>query len=248
MRRLVEASRVRILRLSVAGPGGLVESRPELHTELVMTTRGCSWIPLATRRLIPSWRSPHRTPPSRPGRTRLPSPLDFPHSYVVGSRTNRPASVEGNEKFTIGRAAATAALVVTAVRRRAARDVGEEPPAGPLTRQAPRASGAPRSPMSPPGAAKRAASTAVEVGRCARRLPPTAPPGYELERPETAVRRGPVGAASASPPWKVGFIEVPSLQDGARSTGAQRIGERAGRRRPRRAGRRQHRRAEPDRR
>ena len=27
-----------------------------------MTTRGCSWIPLATRRLIPSWRSPHRTP------------------------------------------------------------------------------------------------------------------------------------------------------------------------------------------
>ena len=63
MRRLVEASRVRILRLSVAGPGGLVESRPELHMELVMTTRGCSWIPLATRRLIPSWRSPHRTPP-----------------------------------------------------------------------------------------------------------------------------------------------------------------------------------------
>ena len=62
MRRLVEASRVRILRLSVAGPGGLVESRPELHMELVMTTRGCSWIPLATRRLIPSWRSPHRTP------------------------------------------------------------------------------------------------------------------------------------------------------------------------------------------
>ena len=27
-----------------------------------MTTRGCSWIPLPTRRLIPSWRSPHRTP------------------------------------------------------------------------------------------------------------------------------------------------------------------------------------------
>ena len=54
MRRLVEASRVRILRLSVAGPGGLVESRPELHMELVMTTRGCSWIPFATRRLISS--------------------------------------------------------------------------------------------------------------------------------------------------------------------------------------------------
>ena len=70
MRRLVEASRVRILRLSVAGPGGLVESRPELHMELVMTTRGCSWIPLATRRLIPSWRSPHRTPRNRESLTR----------------------------------------------------------------------------------------------------------------------------------------------------------------------------------
>ena len=31
-----------VLYLSVAGPGGLVESRPELHTELVMATRGCS--------------------------------------------------------------------------------------------------------------------------------------------------------------------------------------------------------------
>ena len=30
------------LYLSVAGPGGLVESRPELRTELVMATRGCS--------------------------------------------------------------------------------------------------------------------------------------------------------------------------------------------------------------
>ena len=80
MRRLVEASRVRILRLSVAGPGGLVESRPELHMELVMTTRGCSWIPLATRRLIPSWRSPHRTPRiatlmrQSPSRSNLPTP------------------------------------------------------------------------------------------------------------------------------------------------------------------------------
>ena len=27
-----------------------------------MTTRGCSWIPLGTRRLVSSWRSPHRTP------------------------------------------------------------------------------------------------------------------------------------------------------------------------------------------
>ena len=75
MRRLVEASRVRILRLSVAGPGGLVESRPELHMELVMTTRGCSWIPLATRRLIPSWRSPHRTPRITPRTRRAPDPM-----------------------------------------------------------------------------------------------------------------------------------------------------------------------------
>ena len=34
-----------------SGPGGLLESRPELHTDLVMTTRGCSWKPLATGRL-----------------------------------------------------------------------------------------------------------------------------------------------------------------------------------------------------
>ena len=53
MRRLVEASRVRILRLSVAGPGGLVESRPELHMELVMTTRGCSWIPIGNKAVNP---------------------------------------------------------------------------------------------------------------------------------------------------------------------------------------------------
>ena len=43
MRGLVDASRV---YLSVAGPGGLVESRPKLHAELVMATRGCSWNPI----------------------------------------------------------------------------------------------------------------------------------------------------------------------------------------------------------
>ena len=41
----------RSLCVSVAGPDGLVESGPELHTELVMATRGCSWIPLTTRPL-----------------------------------------------------------------------------------------------------------------------------------------------------------------------------------------------------
>ena len=90
MRRLVEASRVRILRLSVAGPGGLVESRPELHMELVMTTRGCSWIPLATRRLIPSWRSPHRTPPRHgatpPTNESLPSAIAERTRQAMGSR------------------------------------------------------------------------------------------------------------------------------------------------------------------
>ena len=39
------------LYLSVAGPGRLVESGTELRTELAMATRGCSWIPLATRPL-----------------------------------------------------------------------------------------------------------------------------------------------------------------------------------------------------
>ena len=47
----VAPSQARTLHLSASGPGGLLESRPELHTDLVMTTRGCSWKPLATARL-----------------------------------------------------------------------------------------------------------------------------------------------------------------------------------------------------
>lgn len=39
------------VRGSVVDPGSLPESRPELHTELVMTTRACSRKPLARRRL-----------------------------------------------------------------------------------------------------------------------------------------------------------------------------------------------------
>ena len=47
----VAPSQARTLHLSASGPGGFIESRPELHTDLVMTTRGCSWKPLATGRL-----------------------------------------------------------------------------------------------------------------------------------------------------------------------------------------------------
>ncbi len=47
----VAPSQARTLHLSASGPGGLLESRPELHTDLVMNTRGCSWKPLATGRL-----------------------------------------------------------------------------------------------------------------------------------------------------------------------------------------------------
>ena len=43
----------RSLDLSVAGPCGLVESGPELHTELVMATRGCSWNPIGNKGRYP---------------------------------------------------------------------------------------------------------------------------------------------------------------------------------------------------
>ena len=102
MRRLVEASRVRILRLSVAGPGGLVESRPELHMELVMTTRGCSWIPLAIKRLIRSWRSPHRTP--RNARATSPGPRQR-HPFESGRtpfRVHNPVSMVRSSDATTG--------------------------------------------------------------------------------------------------------------------------------------------------
>ena len=53
-----------------------------------MTTRGCSWIPLATRRLILSWRSPHRTP-----RSAVPWPTrrrrDMPANATAGSWRRR---------------------------------------------------------------------------------------------------------------------------------------------------------------
>ena len=94
MRRLVEASRVRILRLSVAGPGGLVESRPELHMELVMTTRGCSWIPVATRRLIRSWRIPHRTPRSPRRQLLRVVPDNACEDSALRPCTRRPGSSE----------------------------------------------------------------------------------------------------------------------------------------------------------
>ena len=43
----------RCLYLSVAGPCGLVESGPELHTELVMATRGCLWNPIGNKGRYP---------------------------------------------------------------------------------------------------------------------------------------------------------------------------------------------------
>ena len=60
MRGLVDASRV---YLSVAGPGGLVESRPKLHGELVMATRGCSWNPIGNKAVNPKLAAsaPHST-------------------------------------------------------------------------------------------------------------------------------------------------------------------------------------------
>ena len=93
-----------------------------------------------------------------------------------------------------GRAAATAAVVVAAVRR-AARDVGEEPPAGPLTRQA--LEGFRRAAVAdvPAGRGQARGLTAEE---CATVLATCLRPrrtGRGLERPETAERRGFVDAA-----------------------------------------------------
>ena len=78
------------LYLSVAGPGGLVESRPELHTELVMATRGCSWNPFGNKAVIRSWRIPHRTPRITPRPRESPgrmSPLP-----PIALQTYRPSS------------------------------------------------------------------------------------------------------------------------------------------------------------
>ena len=150
MRRLVEASRVRILRLSVAGPGGLVESRPELHMELVMTTRGCSWIPLATRRLIPSWRSPHRTPrfgvsarrcgvrvrrsPKSPVRLALASPRSLP----VGAGRPRAGRYSPDPTAaTNTRPGAAGRLVAASTCARACRKMSGSPAAAPSGRATP---------------------------------------------------------------------------------------------------------------
>ena len=76
--------------MSVPGPGGLVESRPELHTELVMATRGCSWNSIGNKAIIPTWRTPHRTPLSPPPNT--PVERDLPStrpSLIVVQRQRR---------------------------------------------------------------------------------------------------------------------------------------------------------------
>ena len=84
-----ERPRVRILYLSVAGPGGLVKSRPELHTELGMATRRCSWNPLGNKAVIRSWRSSHRTPrhgATPPTNESLPSAIAERTRPAMGSR------------------------------------------------------------------------------------------------------------------------------------------------------------------
>jgi hypothetical protein len=58
----VAPSQARTLHLSTSGPGGLLESRPELHTDLVMAKRRCSWNPFGNKAVIRSWRTPLRTP------------------------------------------------------------------------------------------------------------------------------------------------------------------------------------------
>ena len=174
MRRLVEASRVRILRLSVAGPGGLVESRPELHMELVMTTRGCSWIPLATRRLIPSWRSPHRTPRISP-RTR--GAPDRMYRLPPGSlQTYRPSSTKrvtgdrgGDRLRQLRRRGLDAALASSGQPGRAAHELGR--PADREDRARGRLNSAGSVWRPPGGASSRYAALRHEVARAAAILP-----------------------------------------------------------------------------
>ena len=93
-----------------------------------------------------------------------------------------------------GRSAATAALVVAAVRR-AARDVGEEPPDGPLTRQALEGF---RLAAVADARAHRGQARGLTAEECAAVLATCFRPrrtGRGLERLETAERRGLVDAA-----------------------------------------------------
>ena len=94
----------------------------------------------------------------------------------------------------IGRAPATAALAVAAVRR-ATRDAGEESPAGSLTRQALEGFRRAAAPDAPARRGQARGLTAEEcaavLATCTRRRRT----GRGLERPETAERRGRVDAA-----------------------------------------------------
>ena len=93
-----------------------------------------------------------------------------------------------------GRAPATAALAVAAVRR-AARDAGEEPPAGPLTRQALEGFRRAAEALAP---ARRGQARGLTAEECAAVLATCGRPrrtGRGLERAETAERRGLVDAA-----------------------------------------------------
>ena len=93
-----------------------------------------------------------------------------------------------------GRAPSTAALVVAAVRR-AARDAGEGPPAGPLTRQA--LEGFRRAPTGDVPA-RRGQARGLTAEECAAVLATCLRPrrtGRGLERPATAERRGLIDGA-----------------------------------------------------
>ena len=90
----VAPSQARTLHLSTSGPGGLLESRPELHRDLVMAKRRCSWNPFGNKAVIRSWRTPLRTPRFF-GNSFLISSLreqrrqSFPVSFTIRTRTGR---------------------------------------------------------------------------------------------------------------------------------------------------------------
>ena len=86
--------------MSVPGPGGLVESRPELHTELVMATRGCSWNSIGNKAIIPTWRTPHRTPLSPPPNT--PVERDLPSTRPSLIEVQRQRRRHGTRQRTAG--------------------------------------------------------------------------------------------------------------------------------------------------
>ena len=81
----------KFLCVSVAGPDGLVESRPEWHTELVMATRGC-YGSLGNKAAIRWPRLPPRTPTDRRHRAAH-RRRQIPHS-TAGATARSTRSIE----------------------------------------------------------------------------------------------------------------------------------------------------------